>query len=139
MWLQGNDVFTEDMIPEGAIGFIYEMRAMVNGSEKRYIGKKNFFSDVKTKLAKKDLPTDKRLKTYSRKRKFTYQNYFSSNDVLKQANKDGVVIKRMILKICYSKMELSYEEVRFQMIYDVLRSEMYLNGNVMGKFFKGKI
>lgn len=138
MWIYEGKEFLEEHIPEDGFGFIYEMAAIVDGKSVRYIGKKNFFADVKTKLAKKDLPTDKRLKTYTRKRKFTYKNYFSSNEVLKTAHKDGVVIKREIVRICKSKTELSYWETKLQFVYGVLESDEFLNGNILGKFYKIK-
>jgi len=81
-WIYQNKEFTEDMIPENAVGFIYEMTAIIDGKSVSYIGKKNFYADVKTKLSKKNMPTDKRLKTYKRVRKTIYQRYYSSNEVL---------------------------------------------------------
>jgi hypothetical protein len=126
------------MIPEGAVGFIYEMTAIIDGKSVKYIGKKNFYADVKTKLGKKETPTDKRLKTYKRVKKATYKNYYSSNDVLKKAHKDGVNIRREILKICYTKTELTYQEARYLFCNDVLDSEEYLNSNILGKFYKPK-
>jgi hypothetical protein len=136
MWIFEGKEFTEEMIPEGAVGFVYEMLTIVDGKSLRYIGKKNFFADVKTKLGKKELPTDKRLKTYKRVRKTTYKNYFSSNDVLKQAHKDGITIRREILQICFGKQELSYYECKFQFALGVLESDEFLNGNILGKFYK---
>ena len=138
MWIYEGKEFLEEHVPEDGFGFIYEMAAIVDGKSVRYIGKKNFFADVKTKLAKKNMPTDKRLKTYTRKRKFTYQNYFSSNEVLKAAKKDGVVIKREIVRICKSKTELSYWETKLQFVYGVLESDEFLNGNILGKFYNIK-
>jgi len=138
MWILDGKEFTEDMIPEGAVGFVYEMMAIIDGKSVRYIGKKNFYADVKTKLAKKDFPTDKRLKTYKRVRKSTYQNYYSSNETLKQAKKDGVLIRREILHICFGKQELSYFECKYQFTLGVLESDEFLNGNILGKFYKQK-
>ena len=135
-WLYNGVVFTDDMIPDNAVGFVYIMKAIINGKSVSYVGKKNFYADVKTKLSKKAMPTDKRKKTYKRVRKCTYQNYFSSNEMLKQAHKDGVHIKREIIKICYTKSELSYQEVKYQFMYGVLESESWLNGNILGKFYK---
>lgn len=137
-WIYKGKVFTEDMIPENAVGFIYEMTAIIDGKSVSYIGKKNFYADVKTKLGKKNMPTDKRLKTYKRVRKTIYQRYYSSNEVLKKAHKDGVLIKRDILRICYSKIELSYQETKHQFVLGVLESDKYLNGNILGKFYKFK-
>jgi hypothetical protein len=130
--------FTEDMIPEGAIGFVYQMDVIIDGERKSYIGKKNFFADVKTKLSKKAMPTDKRKKTYKRVRKTVYQNYYSSNEVLKKAHKDGLAIRRTILKICYSKKELSYQEVKYQFMCEVLEKDFWLNANILGRFYKQK-
>lgn len=137
-WVYQGVEFTESMIPDGAIGFIYQMDVILNGERKSYIGKKNFFADVKTKLSKKAMPTDKRKKAYKRIRKTVYQNYYSSNEVLKKAHKDGVHIKRTILKICYSKTELSYQEVKYQFMCEVLEKDFWLNGNILGRFYKQK-
>jgi len=135
-WIYKHVEFTEEMIPEGAVGFIYEMTAIIDGVERRYIGKKNFYADVKTKLGKKEKPTDKRLKDYKRVRRASYKNYYSSNDVLKKVHKDGVNIKREILEICYTKTELTYQEAKYLFCNNVLDSEEYLNSNILGRFYK---
>jgi len=137
-WIYKGKIFTEDMIPENAIGFIYNMTAIIDGKSISYIGKKNFYADIKTKLSKKAMPTDKRLKTYKRVKKATYQNYYSSNEVLKKAHKDNVKIKRDILMICTTKLELSYQETKHQFVLGVLESDKYLNGNILGRFYKFK-
>lgn len=137
-WLHNGVLFTDEHIPEGAIGFVYEMTTIINGHGYSYIGKKNFYSNTKTKLGKKAAPTDKRLKKYKVVTKTAYQNYYSSNDVLKKAFKDGVLIKREILKICFSKTELTYQEVKHQFVREVLENEFYLNGNILGRFFHFK-
>ena len=138
MWIFDGKEFTEEMIPNEAVGFVYEMLAIIDGKSVRYIGKKNFFADVKTKLSKKELPTDKRLRSYKRIRKYTYQNYYSSNEVLKKAHKEQVTIRREILRICYSKQTLSYFECKYQFALGVLENEEFLNGNILGKFYKLK-
>ena len=138
MWVFEGKEFTPEMVPEEAVGFIYEMVSIIDGKPVRYIGKKNFYADVKTKLAKKDLPTDKRLKSYKRVRKMTYQNYYSSNEVLKKARKENITIKREILHICYSKRDLSYYECKYQFTLGVLENDEFLNGNILGKFYKTK-
>jgi len=135
MWIFEGKEFKQEDIPEGAIGFVYEMSAIIDNKSVRYIGKKNFYSDVKTKLAKKDMSSDKRKKTYKRVRKYNYQNYHSSNDVLKRAHKDGIAIKRTILKICFNKTELSYTECKYQFSLSVLENEEFLNGNILGRFY----
>lgn len=139
-WTYKGVEFTEMMIPENAVGFIYIMTAVIDGKSVAYIGKKNFFAKIKKPHGKKALAmsTDKRLKKYSHVIKPDYEKYFSSNKVLKDAHKAGVSIKREILMICYTQMELTYQEVKHQFLFDVLESEEFLNGNILGRFYKTK-
>ncbi len=139
-WLYKGVEFTQTNIPEGAIGFIYHMSVILNGHTYAYIGKKNFFANIKKPMGKKALAmsTDKRLKKYTRELKPNFENYYSSNQQLKEAHKAGCVIKREILVICYSAMELTYQEVKHQFKYEVLEKEEFLNGNILGRFYKTK-
>jgi hypothetical protein len=139
-WVYKSKEFNESSIPEGSVGFIYLMTAIIDGKSVAYIGKKNFFSNVKKKLVKKSLAlvTDKRLKKYTREQKPNFMNYYSSNQQLKEAYKAGVMIKREILMICYSATELTYQEVKHQFKYEVLEREEYLNANILGRFYKTK-
>ena len=134
--------FNDDMIPKGAVGFVYMMNYKAkDGVMYSYIGKKNFYSKRKKKFGKKALAamTDKRAKKYETVVKLDYENYFSSNKELKQAYKDGKMIYRTILKICFSKASLTYEETKAQFKHGVLEKDYYLNGNILGRFYKGKI
>ena len=139
-WLYKGDVFNDSKIPEGAIGFIYEMEAIIDGKAVRYIGKKNFYSTIKKKLGVKALANmeDKRAKKYTIQVKTNYQNYFSSNKVLQDAHKNGVPIKRFMVRICFSKTELTYHETKYQFTREVLEKEEYLNANILGRFYKIK-
>lgn len=136
---QGQD-FESSMIPEGAEGFVYEMQAIIDGKLVRYIGKKNFYSVTKKRFGKKALSSmqDKRAKKYTMQKKLTYLDYYSSNAVLKDAHKAGIEIRRYMLKICFSKMELTYYETKFQFVRGVLESDEFLNGNILGRFFRSK-
>ena len=125
MWIYKKKEFKESMIPENAIGFIYVMTVIINGVLYKYIGKKNFYSDVKTKLKKNEVSLDKRIKKYKRVRKFTYENYYSSNSELKEAHKKKINIKREILLICFSASELTYQEVKHQFKYEVLEKKEF--------------
>ena len=139
-WIYNGAEFTDMHIPEGAVGFIYIMRAVIDGKSVAYIGKKNFFANIKKPLGKKALAmsTDKRLKKYKRELKPDFQRYYSSNKILKDFAKAGGVIKREILMIWYSNMELTYQEVKHQFVYGVLEDENYLNQNILGRFYKTK-
>ena len=139
-WIYNGTEFTQTNIPEKAVGFIYHMSVILNGNTYAYIGKKNFFANIKKPMGKKALAmsTDKRLKKYTRELKPNFENYYSSNQQLKEAHKAGCVIKREILMICYSAMELTYQEVKHQFKYEVLEKEEYLNANILGRFYKTK-
>tara|TARA_R100000655_G_scaffold20076_2_gene41608 strand:+ start:145 stop:606 length:462 start_codon:yes stop_codon:yes gene_type:complete len=140
LWLYKGKEFLEEMIPEDAVGFVYEMQAIIDGKHVKYIGKKNFYSKRKKKFGKKALAaiTDKRTKKYEIVTKLDYQKYFSSNKVLKDAHKKGIIINRNILVICYSKTELTYQETKLQFINEVLEKDEFLNANILGRFYKQK-
>jgi hypothetical protein len=139
-WIYQRKNFEEIDIPQGAVGFVYIMTAIIDGKSVAYIGKKNFFANIKRPLGKKALAmsTDKRLKKYRRELKPDFMRYYSSNKILKEAHKAGVTIKREMLRICYSSMELTYQEVKHQFLYEVLEKEEFLNGNILGRFYKIK-
>ena len=139
-WIYKGKDFGELDIPKGSVGFIYIMTAIIDGKSVAYIGKKNFFANIKRPLGKKALAmsTDKRLKKYKRELKPDFMKYYSSNKILKDAHKAGVVIKREILRICNTQMELTYQETKHQFLYEVLEKDEYLNGNILGRFYKIK-
>jgi len=139
-WLYKGEVFNDSKIPEGAVGFIYEMEAIIHGKAVRYIGKKNFYSTTKKKFGKRAVANmeDKRAKKYTIQVKPNYQNYYSSNKVLQDAHKNGIPIKRFMVRICFSKTELTYHETKYQFVREVLEKEEYLNANILGRFYKIK-
>lgn len=139
-WIYQGKEFDDKQIPDEAVGFVYIMSAIIDGKSVLYVGKKNFFANVKRPLGKKALAmsTDKRLKKYKRELKPDFMKYYSSNKILKDAHKAGVIIKREILRICYSQMELTYQETKHQFIYEVLEKQEFLNGNILGRFYKFK-
>ena len=67
--------------------------------------------------------TDKRSKKYTTVTKPSYRDYFSSNVTLREAHKAGIVIKRYMVRICFSKMELTYYETKYHFLRDVLEKE----------------
>jgi hypothetical protein len=137
-WSYQGKEFDEFSIPQHGIGFIYIMTTIIDGKSVAYIGKKNFFANIKKPMGKKALAmsTDKRLKKYTRELKPAFMNYYSSNNILKQAHKDGILIKREILMICKTQTELTYQETKHLFINEVLEKEEFLNGNILGKFFR---
>jgi hypothetical protein len=106
---------------------------------KKYIGKKNFHSIRKIAKGKKELAkmTDKRSsKKKIVKKESNWKTYKSSNDFLKKQSETN--LKKEILVFCHTKMELTYQEVKFQFIYGVLETNEWLNASILGRFFKAK-
>ena len=113
------------------VGFVYLITDLTNN--KKYVGKKNLWST--RRLAP--------LKGYKRKRvKVTqsdWQNYYGSSEEVKLLveNSGRDRFKREILRLCISKGECSYYEMREQMVRDVLlKPDQYYNAFVGGKIHR---
>lgn len=139
-WYNGKE-FNDTMIPEGAYGFIYAIKITIDEKSRMYIGKKNFYANRKVKKGKRELEAmeDKRGSKHKIVTKLDYQKYHSSNKAIKEAVKNGTPYKKYILKICFSKMELTYQETRYLFKLDVLQDDKYLNDNILGRFYRSKI
>lgn len=138
-WKYQKKILKVEDIPEGAIGFIYVITRISDG--KPYIGKKVLNFTRRKRLTKKE----KLLKENTRKRYKVivsdsgWENYTGS---CKDLNADILVLgekafKKEILKFCFDKRSLTYEEVKSQFEYNVLEINSY-NGCIAGKFYKPK-
>lgn len=128
----------EDLEP-GAVGFVYKITDTKNNQI--YIGKKSLFSNRKKKLTKKELENlpPKRGKKSTHKRVIEESNwkdyYGSSKLLLEQIKKRGVLeFRRDILIFCKTLKQLTYWEMHYQCVYEVLLAESY-NESILGKFF----
>ena len=119
MWYYRNTSFKET--PEDYQGFVYEITELRTG--KKYIGKKNFWKP-------KTLPKNSKRKRRIRTRvESDWRSYFGSSGVLNQlVEEQGEQnFKRMILKLCKTKGEMSYYEAKIQFENDVLLNDEYYN------------
>ena len=111
----------------GYIGFVYLITNL--RTNKRYIGKKNFyFSKTKVVKGKK-----KRSKVES-----DWKDYYGSNEELKEhVNLYGKdLFNREIIRLCTSKGEMSYFEAKYQFQYEVLESDGWYNTWIQCKVHK---
>lgn len=128
LWSYKNSTVTD--IPDGdAIGFVYLITNTQTG--KRYIGKKNFYAAqtrIKTVVVK-STGVKKKKKIRSKVESNWKDYYGSSEDVKRDVGLLGTeFFSREVLKLCYSKGELSYYEAKFQFEKDVLLDpEMWYN------------
>lgn len=116
-------------------GFIYKI---TDPNGKIYIGKKAFFHNITKKLTKKELSTDGRKKTTKVvKTDSKWLTYWGSCKPLLEFLKErkGEGFRREILEIVYTKSQLTYLEVAYQIKEDVLFIDSY-NDNILGKFYR---
>ena len=129
-----------DKFPENCIGFVYKITNIKTG--KFYIGKKSLYSNVRKKLTKKELaeftgpgrkPTKKLVTSES-----NWMDYWGSNKgILQEIKEEGTdSFRKEILKFCFNKKQLTYWEVHYQCINEVLFTDKSYNDNVLAKFFR---
>lgn len=144
MWLYNNKVIEKiEDFPEGTFGFIYKITRNEDG--KFYVGRKNLYSERTKLLTKKELseqtgkgkkPTKKKVVAES-----DWQAYFGSEATLKAdvKEKGKEAFKREIIHLCSHKKQMTYQELRYQILEGCLESENCFNGNILGKFWKKDI
>lgn len=129
-----------DKFPKGCIGFVYEITNTRTG--KFYIGKKSLFSNTKKKLTKKEIaehtgPGKKPTKKLVTKESNWLDYWGSNKTLLKEIDESSTdIFRRKILKFCFNKKQLTYWEVHFQCVFNVLLIEDSYNDNVLAKFFR---
>jgi len=116
-------------------GFVY-LITYTNGQ--KYIGKKQFWSVTKKKFGKKQLAeiTDNRAKKYTMvTRENDWRKYIGSS----KETKHLTVESKEIVEVCEDRINLTYCEIKHMFSQDVLVNRTFLNSNILGKFFCGKI
>ena len=119
MWYYKDILFDET--PEEYQGFVYEITEL--HTNKKYIGKKNFWKP-------KTLPKNSKRKRRIRTRvESDWRSYFGSSGILNQLVEEqgDQNFKKVILKLCKTKGEMSYYEAKLQFEKDVLFKEEYYN------------
>ena len=118
-WYYNDNLY--DDTPEEYQGFVYEITELE--SNKKYIGKKNFW---KPKVLPKNSKRKRRIRT---RVESDWRTYFGSSGLLtERIEKQGTRhYKRVILRLCKTKGEMSYYEAKLQFEKDVLLSDEYYN------------
>ena len=119
MWYYNDKLY--EATPEEFQGFVYEITEL--DTNKKYIGKKNFWKP-------KTLPITKKRKRRVRTRAESdwKQYYGSSNEVCALVEERGTdKFKRVILRLCKTKGDMSYHEAKLQFDNNVLLNDDYFN------------
>ena len=127
--------------PDNTYGFIYMITHLPSG--KAYIGKKILQHTRKVKLTKRELAeyegvVGRRPSYKLAVKESDWQTYWGSNKYLKELLKEEPKenFERHIITCAPSKKLLTYYEVKYQMVYQVLeKPDEFFNDNILGKFF----
>jgi hypothetical protein len=140
-WLY-NEEKIEDIsqFPENTYGFVYKVTHIPTG--KSYIGKKVLYFNKKTKLGKKEIATQtgpgRKPITKIVTKESDWKTYYGSEPGIKKllAEDKHNEFERVILKLVDNKKLLTYFEIKYQFIYEVLEQpDKWFNNNILGKFF----
>lgn len=137
MWLfNGKEFDPTEFDFKDLVGFVYCITDLINN--KKYIGKKNFWSTTRLKPLKGK--TRKRVV----KKESDWTKYHGSNEEVKLlVEQDGAErFKREIIRLCKTKGLMSYYEAKEQFDRGVLFSDEYYNEfigcKIHSKHVKGK-
>jgi hypothetical protein len=121
-------------------GFVYKITHTPTG--KSYIGKKVLYHNKKTKLGKKEIASQtgpgRKPTTKIVTKESDWKTYYGSEIEIKKLLAEGKhnEFERVILKLVNNKKLLTYFEIKYQFIYEVLEHRnKYYNSNILGKFF----
>lgn len=127
--------------PETTYGFVYMIKHIE--TEKAYIGKKILQNTTKVKLTKKELAeyegvVGRRPAYKLAVKESNWKSYWGSNKYLKELyeTEPKENFERHIIVCAPTKKLLTYYEVKYQMVYQVLeKPDEFYNDNILGKFF----
>ena len=138
---KSNDMVDISQFPDNTYGFVYIVTHKPTG--KAYIGKKILQFTKKVKLGKKELAklqgvVGRRPSYKLSVKESDWKSYYGSQIDIKQLLLEGKKdeFERIILQCAPTKKSLTYFELKYQMIYQVLeKPDEFFNDNVLGKFF----
>jgi hypothetical protein len=138
---KNSEIETISDFPDNTMGFVYKLTHIPTG--KTYIGKKVLQFTRKVKLGKKELAelvgvVGRRPSYKLAVKESDWKTYWGSNKHLNELYKTEPKenFERTILICVPTKKQLTYHEVKYQMVYQVLeKPDEFFNDNILGKFF----
>jgi len=100
------------------------------------------FPDGKIAASKKDRAKARKLGIKAKREPYdrirtprSFARYEGSTD-----NSKGLIVaKKEIIELCTSKIDLTYCEVKWMFRFDVLFNDIFINDNIGGLYYRGKI
>jgi hypothetical protein len=141
-WIyQNKEVEVISDFPNDTFGFVYRIIHIPSG--KAYIGKKVLQHTRKVKLTKRELKeyegvVGRRPAYRLAVKESDWKTYWGSNKYMKKLYEEEPKenFERQILICVPTKKLLTYYEVKYQMVYQVLEyPDEFYNDNILGKFF----
>ena len=131
-WIHnGKEILSHEDLSDDVVGFVY-LITYTNG--KKYVGKKLVRGIRKLRPTKKQLAIRKNYKR-TEEQDLPFTNYNGSSKM-----SEGLTIQsKEILELCSDKLNTTYCETKWLMRLDVLCDETYLNENIAGTYYRGKI
>ena len=142
MWLYNKkEMESLSDFPDNTHGFVYRIIHKPTG--KIYIGRKILQNTTKVKLGKKELKelqgvVGRRPSYKMAVKESNWKTYWGSNKFLKELYKiePKENFEREILICAPTKKLLTYYELKYQILYEVLeKPDEFFNDNILGKFF----
>jgi len=127
--------------PDGYYGFVY---LIIDDQNRMYYGKKAFEHSKKKVISKKARKLSGTRKRIERSKVNSgWMDYWGSSKALLAYYEEDPTRKdkslRRIVKLCKDKVSLAYHEMKTLVYQEVLFRDDCWNGNISGKYFKGKI
>ena len=127
--------------PYNTYGFVYRITHKPTG--KTYIGRKILQNTTKVKLGKKELKelagiVGRRPVYKMAVKESNWKTYWGSNKYMKELYKTEPKenFDRQIIICAPTKKLLTYYELKYQVLYEVLeKPDEFFNDNILGKFF----
>ena len=160
IWLYNDKPFTENV--DNHFGFIYYIEYECGS---KYIGQKAFVGKTTLEARKNGIQRDNSIRIHKRKpmtkedlearstaqirtnvknKSVAYDVVYKETDWKtydgSSKETEGLVIKeKHIMHLCSSKRNMTYMETKMLFINEVLEDETYINGNILGKFYKDNL
>lgn len=125
-------------------GFIYQITF---DDDTKYIGKKNLWVIEELPPLRSGVPRPHAIDTVNRNykgKRTTMEIVQKESDWRKytgssKLTQDKTIVARTVLAVAPSKRYLTYLEVKYMFLLDVLESEKFVNENILGKFYRGNL